>query len=729
MKKIYCYFIISLLIQVNVFGQSFWEQTNGPYGGSITTFAVNSQGHIFAGTHYGLFRSTNNGESWIETGQRREIEKIRIDPNDQIYVRNGDKCSFSTDNGENWVEINNSFLSSNVYAINSSNYIFMAYSSSIFRSSNNGENWTELKISGITNIISLAINSNNQIFAGGYSTYFSSPVVQTPKIFCSSDNGETWSDVSEGLGGEKVSALLINSNNHIYAGSDIGGGLFSSTDNGENWTKINSVEALTVFSLVGISNNIILAGTNNGVFRSTDNGENWADCADSLPYYCNSLTKSGVNIFVGTFKGMFRSTDYGTSWIEVNNGLTNDYISTLASRPGNQIFAGSGFGQITRSSDNGETWKKIGVVPADNYPSISLNTNNHIFVNTFNKGIFRSTDDGKSWVKLNLSINYLAHLAFSSKNKIFANNGEGIYRSTNNGDNWVKLNFESDITEIKAIAINSQDYIFVGGIESNTYPNIGKVYRSTDDGESWTDVSDGLSVADFRFLEVSPNNNIYAATVSVNIPGDRSENVFCSTDLGETWSKIYNSEHDIKINSLAFNRNNQIFIAVWDTKDYLSLKGKVFHSNDNGGNWVEISNGLPGAKIISLTVDSSGYIFAGTEGASVYRSTNSTTRVTNENNNIPSTFSLSQNYPNPFNPTTKIEYSIPKESFVTLKIYDVLGREVATLVNEEKSTGKYEVEFNGNNLPAGRQGLSSGIYFYKLNAGDYSSVKKMILIK
>lgn len=84
--------------------------------------------------------------------------------------------------------------------------------------------------------------------------------------------------------------------------------------------------------------------------------------------------------------------------------------------------------------------------------------------------------------------------------------------------------------------------------------------------------------------------------------------------------------------------------------------------------------------------------------------------------------SLSQNYPNSFNSITKIKYSISKTSFVTLKVYDVLGREVATIVNEEKPAGDYNVEFDGS-------GLSSGIYFYKIQASDYSSVKKMILIK
>ena len=85
-------------------------------------------------------------------------------------------------------------------------------------------------------------------------------------------------------------------------------------------------------------------------------------------------------------------------------------------------------------------------------------------------------------------------------------------------------------------------------------------------------------------------------------------------------------------------------------------------------------------------------------------------------------FILFQNYPNPFNPTTTIKYSIPKASFVTIKVYDVLGKEIATLVKEEKPTGNYEINFNGDNL-------SSGIYFYQLRAGKFISTKKMIVLK
>ncbi len=90
--------------------------------------------------------------------------------------------------------------------------------------------------------------------------------------------------------------------------------------------------------------------------------------------------------------------------------------------------------------------------------------------------------------------------------------------------------------------------------------------------------------------------------------------------------------------------------------------------------------------------------------------------------NAPLQFSLSQNYPNPFNPNTSIQYAISSKQFVSLKVYDVLGNKIATLINKELAAGNYEVEFSGSNIP-------SGVYFYRLRAGSYSSTKKLVLLK
>jgi hypothetical protein len=91
-------------------------------------------------------------------------------------------------------------------------------------------------------------------------------------------------------------------------------------------------------------------------------------------------------------------------------------------------------------------------------------------------------------------------------------------------------------------------------------------------------------------------------------------------------------------------------------------------------------------------------------------------------NELPTTYSISQNYPNPFNPTTKINYSVPKTSYVTVKVYDILGRVVATIVNENKPVGNYSVQFNANRL-------TSGIYFYRMESGSFSQTKKLLLLK
>lgn len=104
------------------------------------------------------------------------------------------------------------------------------------------------------------------------------------------------------------------------------------------------------------------------------------------------------------------------------------------------------------------------------------------------------------------------------------------------------------------------------------------------------------------------------------------------------------------------------------------------------------------------------------------------TTYVKSNNSVPYVYSLEQNYPNPFNPSTIIKYSIPEQSYITLIVYDIIGKEVATLVNEEKPAGNYEVEFDAVETHS-HESLPSGIYFYQIKAGNYVSTKKMILLK
>ena len=150
--------------------------------------------------------------------------------------------------------------------------------------------------------------------------------------------------------------------------------------------------------------------------------------------------------------------------------------------------------------------------------------------------------------------------------------------------------------------------------------------------------------------------------------------------------------------------------------------GKVYCSTNWGSTWKDVSGGLNVLKVNCLSILGP-YLIAGTNNGiwriSLYQLL---TANKDEQSRLTNNFSLSQNYPNPFNPSTIINYSIPKSSFVSIKVYNVLGKEVATLVNEQKSAANYSVQFNGSDL-------SSGVYFYRMEVGGFVETKKLILMK
>ena len=177
--------------------------------------------------------------------------------------------------------------------------------------------------------------------------------------------------------------------------------------------------------------------------------------------------------------------------------------------------------------------------------------------------------------------------------------------------------------------------------------------------------------------------------------------------------------------SIVVDPNNpEHLMATWNdfTNGTTSKPGWAF-STDGGKTWSPADDGLTDNSVGCLLVSDSDLV-AGTWGTSVWRWPLSQllTAVRPIVNQVPIAFNLAQNYPDPFNPTTVIEYTIPKDSHVTLKIYDVLGQEVKTLVNQDQRVGRYSVNFNGSRL-------ASGVYFYRLVAGNHVITKKMLMIK
>jgi photosystem II stability/assembly factor-like uncharacterized protein len=285
---------------------------------------------------------------------------------------------------------------------------------------------------------------------------------------------------------------------------------------------------------------------------------------------------------------------------------------------------------------------------------------------------------------------------------LYAGTLNGLNASTDAGMSWKNLNGGVlDDIEIQCIVVEGAT-IFAG-----TY--YYGVYVSTDGGGSWNKRNTGLPLNTSVYDLVRHNGDLFAAL--------QYDGLFRSTDNGATW----------------FSLNDALPNYTWpyaiiERGDDLILGGDmgVYVSQDDGVTWSKESTGLPFnndvRSLAAISTSSGSYLFAGVNGYSVWRRPLS--EITNVESTVlsPSGFELSQNYPNPFNPTTKIHYAIPAEGKVRLSVFDLLGREVAVLVDEIKPQGVFVAEFDGTMY-------SSGMFVYQLKCNGTILSRQMTLLR
>ncbi len=374
----------------------------------------------------------------------------------------------------------------------------------------------------------------------------------------------------------------------------------------------------------------------------------------------NCLVISQMNLFAGTGDGVFLSTNNGTSWTAVDFGLTNYRVMSLAVS-GTNLFAGTFDGRVFLSTNNGTSWTRVNSGFAPDLITLAVSGTN-LFAGTVHYGVILSTNNGTSWTAVDSGL--------------------------------------TNIFSVNALAVSGAN-LFAG---SGQIPG-GGVFLSTNNGTSWTAVDSGLTYSSVYSLVVS-GTNLFAGTYGGG--------VFLSTNNGTSWTAVDSGLTYSSVYSLVVSGTN-LFAGTYG--------GGVFLSTNNGTSWTAVDSGLTDSVVASLAV-SGANLFAGTYSSGVWRRPLSemVTQVKHVNNQVASYYALEQNYPNPFNPTTTIGYQLPIESHVTLKVYDVLGSEVGTLVNERQNAGPHAIRFNASNLP-------SGVYFYRLEAGTYHDTKKLLLLK
>ncbi len=408
---------------------------------------------------------------------------------------------------------------------------------------------------------------------------------------------------------------------------------------------------------------------------------------------------------------MATSTRAQSTFWQRTSGPQASPIVCLGLGPDGDLFAGTLYDGVFRTTDWGDTWTAANTGLMNlNVNCLSVDSNGCLYAGTY-AGLFSSTDAGAHWLEVSLGApgRYVSSIAFGSSNIMYlavwdAAEG-GVYRSTDHGGSWTGINNGLTTTGVQSLATDSEGRLFAG-------TDIG-VFRSVDAGESWSWVSDVYySTVMTKSFAVSPAGYVFAAT---------HRGIFRSTEAGTSWVCV--ALTDLICRAVAVNSLGHVFASscTGHMVGY-SRENGVTLSTDNGVTWNEANGGLLDSAVTCLAVDSFGYLYAGTETMGVFRSVLPTTGVRGDDLELPAGFSLSQNYPNPFNPSTTMRYAVPARSALELTVFNALGQHVRALVRGEAEAGYNEVTFDAAGLP-------SGVYFCRLKAGTTILTRKMLLVR
>ncbi len=695
MKKLI--FVLSvLMILSSTFAQ--WVRTNGPEGAAISSL-TNIDGIIYAGTNAdGLFASTDDGNNWIPLHngiETYEVTSIISNAGFLFASTSGYGVYRSSDGGQTWLAPSNGNTLGVTSMVIDDTYLFAAtIGDGVQCSSDNGVTWEE-KLSGFIGIGAICKSGDKVIASTSNYTLYTT------------DHGETWAYITQLDGAEIFSYYCIGDT--IFAGGR--NKIYRSTNNGNSFTTINinfTFSIVNIYAITASGSTVFAATSYDGVYKSTDFGSTWFSSNVGMgPKDARVLavTNSSTLIAGTNYVGIYRSTDLGLNWYKSMSGFPagSSILSFLIS--GSSVYAGTRDG-IYLTDNNGNEWIKLtGTNDTINYCTVwgICEKDNNIFAGTFlqyNSTVYKSSDKGLTWIRsgtgLPPDLTFVFGMA-TSGNNILAATDEGIFYSSNNGTNWFPSNSPNQYTP--GIATGSDHFVYAA------VPGIG-IYKSADDGINWVP---SLQSPTVDYVEVSAIDNF--AFAGAFFGGARF-----SSNYGGTWAVSSGFPTDASVFALAAVGEGLV-VAGTDLSPLW-----IYASFNNGASFSPFSEGLSEVASVEVIASNEIFIFAGTNYQGVWRRLRPGVVNIDDELNAPHSFYLSQNYPNPFNPTTKISFTIPRTGFVTLKVYDVLGNEVATLVSEEKPSGEYEVEFSGN-------GLTSGIYFYQIKSENFIETKKMILLK
>jgi hypothetical protein len=660
----------------------------------------------------------------------------------------GGSLIVSTDQGLSFGYANTGLVSSSdvrAFTANTTD-VFVGTTNGVYRISNTGAiDWTTSWTKVLDNVSCFSLYANGTtIFAG----------TMGGGIYRSTDNGANWTNMNNGLTISPemptVYALTANSS-YIFAGTyhygtTPGQGVYRSSDNGQTWTAVNNgmSPTITIMSLA-VKDNYIFAGTNGqGIYRSSDNGDNWTHVSNGIVHSIHVIC--GVDIYAGLLShgGIIRSSDNGNTWTSVNAGLPNTggyTVSSLASSS-SHLFAGSLGGGISRmaiecvaepnacinwsllsSTNITSTTGNIGGTPEviqgmtvfpnnpytangqqlwmgnTGWPAGGMDLNRYVEFNT-------TASSGNNFTVESVSFKYGDNTLTTNMNLLKAH----VYYST---DNWATSS---------ALTTTPLDYLNTA-MQTFTATGINAVIASG-------------QVFSVRIYPYTPNGSMamtptFAVHNSVAICGNTNTVAAQTATLKIVKDAVPDDPQDF---FFLFGNSGGSFVLDDDGGTDATYLNHTTLAGISTGMWTISENEVPGWTLTGISCEPAVYHYVdlATRSVVVYLQaganvvctfTNTLNISTRTNLTVDGELqALEQNAPNPFAYSSTINYNISRSGHVTIRVYNSIGETVRVLVDEVKSAGRSSVDFHA-------EGLSNGIYFYSIQAEGITQTKKMMIVK
>lgn len=407
-----------------------------------------------------------------------------------------------------------------------------------------------------------------------------------------------------------------------------------------------------------------------------------------------------------------------SNWI-VQTSPTSKYLNRVFFVDNNTGWIAGDLGLILNTTDNGQRWTEQYTGTFDNIFNIfflnerlgwaltwQVIPDSALYTGTI---LLTTTNGGDNWLKSKFekSDHYLKTIYFLDSLTGFTSGAPGgMYKTVDGGNRWNLTPIDSTsgfILPLESIKfLNNLTGYACGGVRDFA----GTVWKTSNGGSLWK----------ATIVGPEPLNDLYInnASKAICVGGDfeYGSSYVKTTNAGTNW--IYDTLGVFGVaRAIDFRTPSEAWISIGDKFSVTKDTGNTFTSFYTTDS-IRLND-------LCFTDSLNGWA-VGYNGA-ILKYVYSSTGIKNlSDNSNPDIFTLYQNYPNPFNPVTKISYELRFKNYVFLKVYDLLGNEISTLINEKQNAGIYSVNFNGNNL-------SSGVYFYELKVGEYSQIKKMLLIK